>query len=73
LRNVAPGRYGSARASLPTHGERKAARLQDRENQHSLYQVSTATALVEGVYQFVDLDGEMVIVDGCVFQVRFDG
>jgi acetolactate decarboxylase len=60
-------------------------------NQHSLYQISTAAALVEGVYQgavsvgtlrehgdlglgtFADLDGEMVIVDGRVFQVRSDG
>jgi acetolactate decarboxylase len=58
---------------------------------HTLYQVSTAIALVEGVYQgavrvgtlrehgdlglgtFVDLDGEMVIVDGHFFQVRSDG
>jgi acetolactate decarboxylase len=58
---------------------------------HTLYQVSTATALVEGIYQgairvgelkqhgnfglgtFEDLDGEMVIVDGHVFQVRSDG
>jgi acetolactate decarboxylase len=58
---------------------------------HTLYQVSTATALVEGIYQgavrvgtlrehgdlglgtFEHLDGEMVIVDGHVFQVRSDG
>lgn len=58
---------------------------------HVLYQVSTATALVEGVYQgavrvgtlrehgdlglgtFVDLDGEMVIVNGHFFQVRSNG
>jgi acetolactate decarboxylase len=58
---------------------------------HTLYQVSTATALVEGVYQgavrvgtlrdhgnlglgtFENLDGEMVIVDGHVFQARSDG
>src|SRR5215831_16611695 len=58
---------------------------------HTLYQVSTATALVEGIYQgavrigtlrehgdlglgtFENLDGEMVIVDGQVFQVRSDG
>jgi acetolactate decarboxylase len=58
---------------------------------HTLYQVSTATALVEGIYQgairvdalrqygnlglgtFEDLDGEMVIVDGRIFQVRADG
>lgn len=39
---------------------------------HTLYQVSTATALVEGIYEgavqvlgtFEGLDGEMVIVDG---------
>ena len=64
--------------------------LPERE-QHTLYQVSTATALVEGIYEgavqvstlrnhgdlglgtFVDLDGEMVIVDGHFFQVRSDG
>jgi acetolactate decarboxylase len=58
---------------------------------HTLYQVSTATALVEGIYQgavsvgtlrkygdlglgtFEDLDGEMVIVDGLVYQARSDG
>jgi acetolactate decarboxylase len=58
---------------------------------HTLYQVSTATALVEGIYlgavrvgtlrehgdlglgTFENLDGEMVIVDGHVFQVRSDG
>jgi acetolactate decarboxylase len=58
---------------------------------HTLYQVSTSTALVEGIYQgavriktlrehgdlglgtFQDLDGEMVIVGGQVFQVRGDG
>jgi acetolactate decarboxylase len=60
-------------------------------SQHTLYQVSTATALVEGIYQgavrvgtlrqhgdlglgtFENLDGEMVVVDGDVFQVRADG
>jgi acetolactate decarboxylase len=59
--------------------------------QHTLYQVSTANALVEGIYEgavrvgtlrkhgtlglgtFENLDGEMVIVDGDVFQVRSDG
>src|SRR5713101_1917438 len=58
---------------------------------HTIYQVSTATALVEGIYQgavrvgtlrehgdlglgtFEDLDGEMVVVDGHFFLVRFDG
>ena len=58
---------------------------------HTLYQVSTSTALVEGIYQgavrvgtlrahgdlglgtFEDLDGEMVVVDGQLFQVRSDG
>ena len=58
---------------------------------HTLFQVSTATALVEGIYQgavrvgtlrehgdlglgtFENLDGEMVMVDGHVFQVRADG
>src|SRR6201993_812671 len=58
---------------------------------HTLYQVSTSTALVEGIYQgavrigtlrehgdlglgtFENLDGEMVIVDGHVYQVRCDG
>jgi acetolactate decarboxylase len=59
--------------------------------QHTLYQVSTATALVEGIYQgavrvgtlrehgdlglgtFENLDGEMAIVDGRVYQARGDG
>ena len=58
---------------------------------HTLYQVSTAGALVEGVYQgaisvatvrehgdfglgtFDDLDGEMVLLDGTVYQIRSDG
>ena len=58
---------------------------------HTLYQVSTSTALVEGIYQgavrigtlrqhgdlglgtFENLDGEMAIVDGRVFQIRCDG
>ena len=58
---------------------------------HTLYQVSTSTAIVEGIYQgvvrvgtlrqhgdlglgtFEDLDGEMVIVGGHVYQVRSDG
>jgi acetolactate decarboxylase len=58
---------------------------------HTLYQVSTSTALVEGIYQgavrigtlrehgdlglgtFENLDGEMAIVDGRVYQVRCDG
>jgi acetolactate decarboxylase len=58
---------------------------------HTLYQVSTSTALFEGIYQgamrvgnlrehgdlgpgtFENLDGEMVVLDGRFFQVRFDG
>src|SRR6202166_4642108 len=58
---------------------------------HTMYQVSTATALVEGIYEgavrvgalrehgdlglgtFENLDGEMAIVDGRVYQVRCDG
>ena len=58
---------------------------------HTLYQVSTSTALVEGIYRgavtvgqllehgdfglgtFEGLDGEMIVVDGEVFQVRADG
>lgn len=58
---------------------------------HTLYQVSTSTALVEGIYQgavtvgtlrehgdlglgtFENLDGEMVVLDREVFQVRADG
>jgi acetolactate decarboxylase len=63
----------------------------DLQVSHTLYQVSTATALVEGIYQgairvgtlrqygnlglgtFENLDGEMVILDGRVFQVCSDG
>ena len=59
--------------------------------QHTLFQVSTAGALVHGVYEravssnyllnygdfglgtFVNLDGEMVILDGAIYQVRSDG
>jgi len=58
---------------------------------HTLYQVSTSTALVEGIYRgavtvgqllehgdfglgtFEGLDGEMIVVDGEVFQIRADG
>ena len=58
---------------------------------HTIYQVSTSTAIVEGIYQgvvragtlrehgdlglgtFEDLDGEMAVVDGHVYQVRCDG
>jgi acetolactate decarboxylase len=58
---------------------------------HRMYQISTSTALVEGVDKgtvssrillehgdfglgtFEDLDGEMVIVDGAIYQVLGDG
>ncbi|WP_263356768.1 acetolactate decarboxylase [Acidicapsa ligni] len=58
---------------------------------HTLFQVSTSRALVQGVYQeavsstrllghgdfglgtFDELDGEMVVLDGIVYQVRSDG
>ena len=58
---------------------------------HRMYQISTSTALVEGVNKgavssralleygdfglgtFENLDGEMVIVDGAIYQVRGDG
>ncbi len=58
---------------------------------HRIYQISTSTALVEGVYAgavpstvllqhgdfglgtFEDLDGEMVILDGVIYQVLSDG
>jgi acetolactate decarboxylase len=58
---------------------------------HRMFQISTSTALVQGVYKgavssrallehgdfglgtFENLDGEMVIVDGAIFQVRGDG
>jgi acetolactate decarboxylase len=58
---------------------------------HTLFQVSTSAALVEGVYQgavrvsrllshgdfglgtFVDLDGEMVVLDGVCYQVSATG
>lgn len=64
---------------------------QQREQTHTLFQVSTSGALVAGLYQgvvstrtvlqhgdfglgtFADLDGEMVVVDGHVFQARGDG
>jgi acetolactate decarboxylase len=59
--------------------------------QHTLFQISTAGALVHGVYEkavssnyllnygdfglgtFVNLDGEMVILDGAIYQVRSNG
>jgi acetolactate decarboxylase len=58
---------------------------------HTLFQVSTSAALVEGVYQgavrvsrlldhgdfgvgtFVDMDGEMVVLDGVCYQIRANG
>ena len=58
---------------------------------HTLFQVSTSGALVQGVYEravssnlllnygdfglgtFENLDGEMVILDGAIYQVRSDG
>jgi len=58
---------------------------------HTLFQVSTSAALVEGVYQgavrvsrllrhgdfglgtFVDLDGEMVVLDGVCYQISANG
>src|SRR6201996_99045 len=58
---------------------------------HTLFQVSTSAALVEGLYQgavqvsrllrhgdfglgtFIDLDGEMVVLDGLCFQVSSTG
>ena len=61
----------------------------DREG--SLYQVSTITALLSGIYDgdvnvgnvaehgdfglgtFDGIDGEMVVYDGVVYQVRYDG
>jgi acetolactate decarboxylase len=58
---------------------------------HTLFQVSTSAALVEGLYQgavrvsrllrhgdfglgtFVDLDGEMVVLDGTCYQISSNG
>ena len=58
---------------------------------HTLFQVSTSAALVEGIYQgavrvsrllqhgdfglgtFIDLDGEMVVLDGVCYQVSATG
>jgi acetolactate decarboxylase len=58
---------------------------------HTIFQVSTTGALVEGIYEkavsskvllnygdfglgtFENLDGEMVILDGVIYQVRSDG
>ena len=58
---------------------------------HTLFQVSTSGALVQGVYEravssnlllshgdfglgtFDNLDGEMVVLDGAIYQVRSDG
>jgi acetolactate decarboxylase len=59
--------------------------------QHTLFQVSTSGALVEGIYEkavsckfllnygdfglgtFENLDGEMVVLDSAIYQVRSDG
>jgi acetolactate decarboxylase len=59
--------------------------------QHTLFQVSTSGALVQGIYEsamssrfllnygdfglgtFENLDGEMVVLDGVIYQVRSDG
>src|SRR6202021_4039002 len=58
---------------------------------HTLFQVSTSGALVQGIYKravsstfllnygdfglgtFDNLDGEMVVLDGAIYQVRSDG
>src|SRR3954469_13373004 len=58
---------------------------------HTLFQVSTSAALVQGLYQgavrvsrllsqgdfglgtFIDLDGEMVVLDGICYQVSANG
>src|SRR5271170_2330843 len=58
---------------------------------HTLFQVSTSAALVEGIYQgavrvsrllqhgdfglgtFIDLDGEMVVLDGVCYQISPTG
>ena len=58
---------------------------------HTLFQVSTSGALVQGIYEravsstfllnygdfgigtFDNLDGEMVVLDGVIYQVRSDG
>src|SRR3954464_11846270 len=58
---------------------------------HTLFQVSTSAALVEGVYQgavrvsrlldhgdfglgtFIDLDGEMIVLDGVCYQISSSG
>ncbi len=58
---------------------------------HTLFQVSTSAALVEGIYQgavrvsrllqhgdfglgtFIDLDGEMVVLDGVCYRVSSTG
>jgi acetolactate decarboxylase len=62
-----------------------------QSHDHRMYQISTSTALVEGVDKgavssrtllehgdfglgtFENLDGEMVVVDGAIYQVRGDG
>jgi acetolactate decarboxylase len=59
--------------------------------QHTLFQVSTSGALVQGIYEravssrfllnygdfglgtFENLDGEMVVLDGAIYQARSDG
>lgn len=82
----------SARTGEPVgHLVRRALESLLELEHHTLFQVSAASALVEGVYQgavtvgqlrqhgdlglgtFDGLDGELVLVDGAVLQIRADG
>lgn len=78
--------------TVPSNDQhREAQTLTDAPSLHTLYQVSTSGALVQGVYEravssrvllnhgdfglgtFENLDGEMVVLEGEIFQVRGDG
>lgn len=83
-------RFQATREETSTFVSRVLRRALDKPV-HTLFQVSTSRALVQGIYQeavssahllscgnfglgtFDELDGEMVVLDGAVYQVRSDG
>jgi acetolactate decarboxylase len=90
LSNALEQRFQATREETSAFVSRMLFRALDRP-MHTLFQVSTSRALVQGVYQeavssarllghgdfglgtFDELDGEMVILEGVVYQVRSDG
>jgi len=90
LYNALVGRMETDKASCD-HVVSMALSQSLRHPIHTLFQVSTSAALVEGLYQgavrvsrllrhgdfglgtFIDLDGEMVVLDGVCYRVTSDG